>query len=508
MPESKSPAIRPIRTRLPDFAGKMKTLPDEAGSWKLIHEARHADALILLGYGPGNPATLPFIKDAEKAGAAIYWLDCEPMLSNIKTIPPAAWESITPQAAVKLAARAKVMFYQPGLALAPDFWGPLLAKIQKAGSPGLGKAKGSGAMAWLPGTSAELLHLELRHALGQKGFGQIIQDIPARPDIGELEKIWRNRLPDLAISVNFRGLDAEGKIFELCRALGAPLAVWLVDNPWNLLSGIGLPWWTHANLFVTDASFMEELRANGARHVCFLPLASSWHMWKEPRAINNGETVFVGRPAFPQRQSFFKGMKLPENLCRIAENMLAANQLPDYHWWSRQLRIPPWPGLAGRKISLGADIFSAKNRSRWLNADMNINIVGGDEWKVLLPNARISQPVDYYGQLPGIYQNALCNLNVTSLLLPQSLSQRHFDVWAAGGFLFSDNTRGLDIFPEELTRPMTLASPHELLDKQAWLKNNPLESMELRMAWRELLEREHQYLNRIEAIMARLREQN
>lgn len=110
-------------------------------------------------------------------------------------------------------------------------------------------------------------------------------------------------------------------------------------------------------------------------------------------------------------------------------------------------------------------------------------------------------PVDYYGKLPQIYAGALAVLNVTSLLLPQSLSQRHFDVWAANGFLLSDPTKGLDIFPHDLVGPIRVDGPEKLLEKLAWLESRPAYRSELSSAWREHILGCHLYSHRISRIL-------
>ena len=110
--------------------------------------------------------------------------------------------------------------------------------------------------------------------------------------------------------------------------------------------------------------------------------------------------------------------------------------------------------------------------------------------------------MDYYTDLPEFYRRAGAVLNVTSLLLPHSLSQRHFDVWAAGGLLLSDATPGLEIFSEALTRPITLHGPAEVPSRLAALRADPSQALELRRAWREPLRAGHTYAHRV----ARIRE--
>ena len=152
-----------------------------------------------------------------------------------------------------------------------------------------------------------------------------------------------------------------------------------------------------------------------------------------------------------------------------------------------------------RCVGLGAEICSQANRARWVRAGLEagMRVVGDAGWQDLLPGLEVLPPVDYYTVLPDIYRRAGAVLNVTSLLLPQSLSQRHFDVWAAGGLLLSDATPGLRLFPEALTRPVTLSSPADLLPRLAALRADPARTRELRQAWREHIRSGHAYSHRV-----------
>ena len=112
--------------------------------------------------------------------------------------------------------------------------------------------------------------------------------------------------------------------------------------------------------------------------------------------------------------------------------------------------------------------------------------------------------MDYYTALPDCYAQAQAVLNVTSLLMPHSLSQRHFDVWASGGLLLSDATQGLNIFADVLVEPMRLREPEDFMVKCAWFQAHPADALDLRHAWREHLRAAHGYEHRILRIMQTL----
>jgi spore maturation protein CgeB len=109
-------------------------------------------------------------------------------------------------------------------------------------------------------------------------------------------------------------------------------------------------------------------------------------------------------------------------------------------------------------------------------------------------------PVDYLTALPDLYARAVAVLNVTSLLLPHSLSQRHFDVWAAGGICLSDDTPGLGIFPQELVSPTMLEDPAAFADRMDEIRTHPQRWCELRQAWRNLIVGGHTYEDRLRSV--------
>lgn len=503
-------STKPVRITVNDFAGRKLTLGDSPEYWEAI-SGTDRENLLVLGLGPGDPANLPFVSDS--SWKKIFWFDEPDFLNAMNEKQPGRLAKFINLGAKRvtlaelsgLAPVSRIFFYRPAMRMFPAFWGEILAQVEIASQnkpqvPPLSGAKSS-KLAWLPGNESQLLHRELRFALLKSGYEKIGEAAPKAPTAASLENLWNGALPDIAVSVNFRGLDGEGRIYNLCNALGVPLAIWLVDNPWLLLTSIKLPWWKKADIFVTDPSFIKPLQESGAKKVFFCPLAAAWHMWREAGTAEDSP-LFIGRSAFPGQSAFFSGIKLDNALYNKANSMLAnpaESGLPDFHWWEKAYGNSPWPGNSVRKAGFGADMFSTLNKFRWLKAGLvhNLHITGDDGWKKFLPEAEILPPVDYYGKVPSLYSRAECVLNVTSLLLPQSLNQRHFDVWAAGGLLLTDATNGLDIFPGDLTSPVTMREPGELGERLSYFRNHSAFRRELTEAWRQELARKHSYTMRV-----------
>lgn len=572
----------PLRLRIRDSLGRVQTLGTGPESFDMWAASPNNTQLLVLGLGPycSAPAkTQPgdlcsvFVQDVSPQYTDICWVDCEDFhaalmeghnqeVTNIQTpapVPP-HWRRISPQEALTEAPRRDIRVYRQNLRLFPEFWGPLWADIsrQRLRLPLWPKAAPT---AVLLHDSNALLARELKEAFTQANF-QVLHWSPDARDTGPAGTAGKNRAsmdagknagtahllatkntanttdsafwqqllqeqrPALVLSINGQGLDAGGELFHLLRACQVPVALWFVDNPWHILSRFRLPWWREAQLFCTDAAFIQPLRAAGATHVAHIPLAVAPHMWdampyssSTSADIPHGrleKILFVGSLAFPQRQAFFGAANVPSPMLQEAFSLLETEDTPPPHslWWAERLQgsNPLWPGHAVRAVGLGAEESTLRKRLLWLNAaaacglshyghrageETGLTTTAGymQELGQVLHNSR--PPVDYYTTLPRLYATARYTLNVTSLLLPHGLTQRHFDVWAAGGFLLTDDTQGLDIFPAELTAETRVTHPRALAQRIQALENQHLLRRDIQNAWQQHLRQHHTYGHRV-----------
>jgi hypothetical protein len=387
-------------------------------------------------------------------------------------------------------------------------------------------------LALLPDNGTSLLRRELEAAFAGAGWRvlRLSPEALAPEPLARALSLPPGRsvlpgMPELVFSVNFQGLDKRGENYALLKARGVPVAVWCVDNPWNLVSGLRTEFWKDLQLFVTDPGFIPDLEAHGARQVRFLPLATDPALFTPDPAApdpasgdgarDKGPLVFVGRSAFPDKERFFLGQSVPEELLHEALTRLRDGQRSDFFWWLEKMHPENgdarlWPGSAARRASLGAEQCSQAWRAACLRAaaPLGLTVYGDAGWEKLLPPGpagkkapELRPPLDYYSGLARVYGAAPLSLNVTSLLLPQGLTQRHFDVWAAGGFLLSDATPGLALFPDELTAPMRFTAARDIPAlATALLKDRPFRR-DLSRRWREHILAEHSYARRIKTVL-------
>lgn len=537
---------RPLRTRITDSLGRLRTLADGPDAYETLNVQAKAAAdplqpLLFLGIGAHPEDALHLVPEPDAGHRPVFWLESPAFLealrdAGVSPAVPATWRRLDPaDAGASLSALIRahhplILAYRQARRLFPEFWGPLLAACRLENDVRESRREENGAFAenrpavLLPGGADALLHRELEQALSQEGLRPLpfaTEDSRAHnapPDLTGLLALLKHTRPAFLLSVNLRGLDPEGNTFHLLRAAGVPVCIWFVDNPWQILSSLRLPWWKDAILLTTDATFLPGLRACGARCAEFLPLAaSSFFLTPRPAQLPRGiRVLFVGRTSFPDKHAFFSAAPRHPAWEAEAGDLLRAGERPDYHWWIRRLEtdrgesILSWPGHAAREAGRGTEELALSNRLMWLEEAAALGrddapaleVIGDAGWrKCLSAPARILPPVDYYDVLPGLYRAAPFTLDVTSLLLPGGLTQRHFDVWQAGGFLLTATGTGLDIFPPEIAAPIALRRPGDLVRRVKDLDHSPAYKETLREAWQKEIGQKHLYRHRIQSIL-------
>ena len=513
---------RPARARILDGLGLPKTLPATPQDFLTLCGPRHAGAgdtapdLLLLGLGPEPERLAELVPALSGPLGRVRYIEAPDLAAQLgegwRGRIPASYEAAPVTELAACAQNARVVLYRPGPRLFPDFWGPLLARLQMAQLP---QAQGPDPrLVWLPGGEADLLRLELREAFETLGFR-----VRLLPDETALRGLLAGgERPALYFSVNFRGLDPLGEAAHLLEAAGARVAVWCVDNPLHLVSGLKARFWTRLPLFLTDDWFAPLLRGLGAADVRHLPLAARACDVAGPARQPHpawsglaGRLVFAGRSAFPGKADFFAGCTTPAAAWTEAERLLAGGGRPDFGWWLTRLGIERlWPGTDVRRAGFCAEETGKAWRTACLGAAQQelagrVTIFGDEGWQELLPaGTDLRGPVDYYAALPDICASAAACLNCTSPLLPHGLTQRHFDTWAWGGLLISDATPGLSLFPAELTRQVSFRTPQDIAPRLRALLASATLAHNLKRAWREELAARHTYAHRVRSVLETL----
>lgn len=501
---------RPRHLTVTDEIGMTKSMPAEKKQFEWHGPpALLKTPLIFHGLGP-EPDKLSEWFDLPQ-DSVIHFLEADEMVRQVEdweALVPDNFKRIAPDAFTReSASETRVARYLPVQKAFPSFFAPLTARLVLGSTRHTDRPK----TVWLPFSRDALLGREMAHAFETRGYQVISLDHDAlgRHPGNALPGLFESHgVPDLFFSINFKGLDHFGLGASILREAGAKVAVWMVDNPFNLMPAVKSGYWKGLRLFVTDHTFIAPLLATGARSVTHLPLAASPEIMAEGGLPDfagglEDKLVFVGRSEFPKKNEFFAGLTPNHRLLEEAVQMLMRGERPHFHWWQEHIRAQLWPGNQVRHVGVGAEVVGYTWKERCLSAAGPDAIIFGDEkWGHIQSIGAVPRPLlDYYTQLPAVYRAAAVSMNVTGMQLPAGLTQRHFDVWAAGGFLITDANPGMQLFPEELAKPVTFKRPAEIEPLFKRYKEENQDKSDLREAWRQHILTDHTYDNRVTMVL-------
>ncbi len=487
---------RPQRIRIKNESGKLQSLPEGK---EYFQDLGGSGEILFLGLGPAPEIASELVPQ----GTTIHYIEC-PQFE--KQIPghanlPRQFSKITKEQ-FRNKNDYRIILYSPNKKLFPSFWCPVISKLalQKTGINKKSRSK----TVWIPGDENSLLVPELSRAFADAGFTyKVIEPDAMRKNILSL---LDQELPEICLSINYNGLDNSGETFFMLQEAGVKVVAWMVDNPFHIISDIKSDYWKQVPTMVTDHWFIAPLSKLGAEKVAHLPLATDpnfFHPQVQKFPLLEKRIVFVGRSSFPGKDTFFAGCSFSADDHQAATEAISAGTKPDFEWWAKHDNISSfWPGRQVRETGFRTEQSGLIWRSYALKSVGNKLTLFGDEgWKQQLTDPDLRPPVDYFTAVPSIYAGAGTTLNMTSPLLPCGLTQRNFDVWAAGGFLLTDRTSGLSIFPSDLIAECSFNTPAELPELCDRFETFPKLKKSLTKIWHQVILAEHTYKNRVDNIL-------
>jgi spore maturation protein CgeB len=330
-----------------------------------------------------------------------------------------------------------------------------------------------------------LLERELRREYERRGwkidFKPSISDKRLTPN--ETLTIISHHNPDMVLSTNNQGSDIDGLFPELCELEGIPWITWLLDDPQYIIGPekrigagkkrVGACW---------DQNGIESWKSIGYANSFLLPLATDENLFKPGYGENSlaGRLVFVGSPRFASTSGFFHRLDLSKNALIIAKNLeeqiLRTRKSPDAQSLINIIRdLDIEEDFEDEAIyRLGAFAVQQANlkyRCEVLNSLSQFKpIVYGAGWEGLLDDKIELRPVvDYYSELPKIYQSDAVHLSITNLQMRSSPNQRVFDVGACRRAVLTDHLDGLSDLFVESAKTIEYNNMKELKDKVSLL---------------------------------------
>ena len=320
-------------------------------------------------------------------------------------------------------------------------------------------------------------------------------------------------MPDLIFMVNGNGIDERGLIPRIAAVLKIPLVLWYVDRPFTLEN------WNSANIspttviFVTDRTYVSDLKSLGLHRAFFLPLATN------PERFNKDEyayidkpldVVFVGKLERDKANMYVntlseKWHNRPEGFDNLFYKVLSTyTKRPELSLRELAYRIASehkinlkFPSEETEKLFLNSIEYQANayHRSEVVKSlrHFGITVCGGWEWLDVVDKRHYIEEVDYFTGLAAIYKRAVINLNITRLQIRTGINQRLLDIPAADGFLLTDYRHDVEEFFEAGKEVVCYRNLEELKGHVRYYLSHPEERMEIVRAAKDKVMRRHTY---------------
>jgi spore maturation protein CgeB len=278
-----------------------------------------------------------------------------------------------------------------------------------------------------------------------------------------LEGIIRSFRPDFVLTINHLGFDREGEVAGLLTGWKVPFASWYVDSPHLILRHYARNRSPFLTLFLWDEDYLEVLRKLGFERLEYLPLGVDDDQFRPL----NGQR---GRPfPLPLDVSFVGNSMVIKVRSVLARCGIDGPLLDQFDHVSRAFEASPrliakevieeqFPDLAVEMARLEeSQAIGYETAVTWRATGSYREslvrrlrpfapmIIGDAGWEETLKESfRLHRELNYYDDLPGLYNMTKVNFNATSRQMKEGVNQRVFDAPACGGLVVTDWTRQLE----------------------------------------------------------------
>ena len=305
----------------------------------------------------------------------------------------------------------------------------------------------------------EAAFTEEGHSLVRAPFsieGKTYEDLPEIER--QFAKILREEVPDLVFTVNYYPA-----VSGLCNRHGIRYVSWIYDSPYRRLFSQSVI--NPCNvIYVFDRQLYQECRGAGISTVHYLPLAANTGRLDKLTASGAGagtcgqDVSFVGSLYLQNGNAFMRLQKaLPEYAKGYLDALVAAQlKIHGYNFIEEVLgpvmedmsRAYPMTREPGG-IESAEYYYAQYVINEWITAVERIDLLEAvaKHHKVDLytqcreysaPNIVNHGIVDYYTEMPLVFNRSRINLNITRRGIQTGMPLRAIDILGSGGFLLSN----------------------------------------------------------------------
>lgn len=330
------------------------------------------------------------------------------------------------------------------------------------------------------------------------------------------EAISRFR-PDFVLTVNALGLDETGYMAQFFDARKIPLLIWFVDSPDLFLFGREHIYPQNSLFFSCDPDGREKAAGTIAKDMHYLPLAADKTRMKKPGDTPRIPVSFLGDTWSVKIAACLKNHDLPAYFLRESGRVaraMADNQPGNGLEFIRN-RFPRLYSRMSSELDPGNQnglLHLIYWRANKLYRKMCVKqllefkpLIAGDKyWEKILDPARFDYhpPIAYGKEAFKLYSMSRINFACSSVQMSGAVTQRVFDVPAAGGFLITDKRKQLQEMFEAGKEAVCYEDPREVPEMVRHYLANERERMRIIKAARRRMGAEHTYAHRLRKLLS------
>lgn len=313
--------------------------------------------------------------------------------------------------------------------------------------------------------------------------------------------------PDFIFTVNMLGFDTEGFLANILSDLEIPVVNWFVDTPPGIMKNnknldkenfVSISW---------ERDYLQPFKeVYHKHHIIYSPYGTSL---KAPLQVKNKDNLkyqlsFVGSSMVSASEKWeilaeiTKEQKKKFHLEISETDRNLKDFISDFTKKTGDYNLKNYYYFEGSRIIREKAIS-------YLCCKHKVTVFGDQKWSNLDLNYTLEDFVNFYTELPQVYNESLINLNFTSPQMKTAVNQRVFDAPAAGSLLITDNQSDLlELFPEN-DFPV-FDSLSELNDLIEYYQTHEAERKKIIQKLQHFIFNEHTYQNRLTFLIPKLKE--
>ncbi len=346
----------------------------------------------------------------------------------------------------------------------------------------------------------------------------IMQDELGSTDF--IEQIIKNILdfrPDFLLTINHLGLDREGVLSRFLEKIEMPFASWYVDNPNLIIRQYKNNISPYCTMFLWDKNNLSDMKKLGFEHTFYIPLGVDERRFKPLNNSSNPfsrlscEVAFVGNSMAQKVRDCLNKTNVNGSL-RSHFHHIAIEYMESSQRHIDCIIKESYPQLYDNYLRLNdTDTSNFEAAINWeatriyrLKRIKKLTsfkplIVGDPHWFELIDagHFRYHRELNYYEELPFLYNAVKINFNATSRQMKGALNQRVFDVPACNRFLLTDFQEQMDDHFKIGKEIICYHDPEEIPDLVKFYLSHENELNSIARNGYNRVVKDHTYLSRI-----------